>query len=53
VLAADDIAGWSAALGALWRDPEARGKAGAGALVQARERFSEDRYYERLMEIYQ
>jgi glycosyltransferase involved in cell wall biosynthesis len=52
-LAADDVAGWSAALGALWRDPEARGQAGAGALVQARERFSEDRYYERLMEIYQ
>ena len=52
-LAADDVAGWIEALGELWRDPEARGQAGAKALEQARERFSEDRYYERLMGFYQ
>ncbi|MGH2869124.1 MAG: glycosyltransferase family 4 protein [Solirubrobacteraceae bacterium] len=52
-LSAEDVAGFAEALCALWRDPEARGRAGAGALEQARERFSENRYYERLMEIYQ
>ncbi|MGI9183386.1 MAG: glycosyltransferase family 4 protein [Solirubrobacteraceae bacterium] len=52
-LAADNVAGWTEALGALWGDPAARGRAGSEALEQARERCSEDRYYERLMEIYQ
>ncbi len=52
VLNADDVVGWTAALGALWRDPEARGRAGVGALERAREQFSEDRYYERLMGFY-
>jgi glycosyltransferase involved in cell wall biosynthesis len=52
VLPADDVARWGDALGRLWRDPEARRESGESALARARSRFSEDRFYERLMAIY-
>ncbi len=51
-LPAGNIARWSEALAALWRDPAAREQAGRRALERARERLSEDRYYERLMTVY-
>lgn len=47
-----DIASWEGALRALWEDAPRRAELGAAALRGARERFSEDRYYERLMEVY-
>jgi glycosyltransferase involved in cell wall biosynthesis len=53
VVAAGDVSAWGAALGGLWRDPAARARAGSEALQRARERLSEDAYYERLLEIYQ
>jgi glycosyltransferase involved in cell wall biosynthesis len=43
---------WSARLTALFRDASARQTAGDQALETARARFSEDTYYERLLEIY-
>jgi glycosyltransferase involved in cell wall biosynthesis len=52
VLPARDVQRWSDALRALWRDPETRSVRGADALERARSRFSEERYYERLMSIY-
>ena len=52
VLPAGEAAPWSTALAALFRDPSARERAGAAALARARERFSEDAYYARLIEIY-
>ena len=51
-LPADDAASWSRALGELWRSPALRLARGAQGLAAVRERFGEDRYYERLMEIY-
>ncbi len=52
VLPAGHAARWSSALGALWQDPEGRQRAGAAVLEDARARFGEDAYYERLIEIY-
>ena len=52
VLEAGDVTRWSDALGRLWRDPVARGTSGESALARARSLFSEDRFYERLMEVY-
>ena len=43
---------WGRRLAALWSDRQALQRAGDAALQRARARFSEDVYYERLMEIY-
>ncbi|HEY2259326.1 MAG TPA: glycosyltransferase family 4 protein [Solirubrobacteraceae bacterium] len=43
---------WEEALAALWSDPAGRERRGALALERARRLFSEQAYYERLMEIY-
>jgi glycosyltransferase involved in cell wall biosynthesis len=43
---------WIRALAELWRDPEVRAERGSLALGRARERFSEDAYHRRLMEVY-
>ncbi len=51
-LPAGDVACWSKALAELWRNPAAREEAGRLALERAGQRFSEDRYYERLMTVY-
>jgi len=47
-----DPEAWADALGELWRDPDLRRRRGDAALDRARERFSEDAYYERLMASY-
>lgn len=44
--------GWVEAINELWRDPALRVRRGRAALERARQRFSEDAYYERLMQIY-
>jgi glycosyltransferase involved in cell wall biosynthesis len=49
----DDPAAWSDALQTLWRDPERRLAQGRGALARARAQFGEDRYYQRLLAIYE
>ena len=51
-LPAADVAAWSDALAQLWQSPDARAERGAAALARARERFGEDRYYDRLMQLY-
>ena len=51
-LPAADPAAWSDALAELWQSPQARAERGAAALARARERFGEDRYYDRLMTLY-
>lgn len=53
VLPATEIGRWNEALGALWSERERRQHAGETALEDARARFSADRYYERLIEIYE
>ncbi len=52
VLPAADQTAWSDALGELWRDPHLRAERGAAALARGRERFGEDRFYNRLMQLY-
>jgi glycosyltransferase involved in cell wall biosynthesis len=47
-----DAGAWAAALAELWSDPKLRRERGDAALARARERFGEDRYYERLMACY-
>lgn len=51
-LPAQDAGAWTRALDELWRDPSLRSHHGAGALARARERFSEDLFYRRLMAVY-
>ncbi len=51
-LAAADLVGWTAAIRRLHRDPVARQRAGYAALTRARERFSEEDYHSRLLELY-
>jgi glycosyltransferase involved in cell wall biosynthesis len=51
-LPAEDPDAWTVALGELWRDPALRRERGQQVLSSARERFGEDRYYERLMRLY-
>ncbi len=51
-VAAEDPAAWTAALAALWRDPAARAARGEEALERARRRHGEERYLERLLQIY-
>jgi glycosyltransferase involved in cell wall biosynthesis len=48
----DDLTAWGRALSDLWRDPARRRKLGDAALARARELFGEERYYERLMNVY-
>jgi glycosyltransferase involved in cell wall biosynthesis len=43
---------WAAAMRDLWNDPESRSARGNAALERARELFSADRFYARLMDIY-
>lgn len=52
VLDAEAPDAWTAALDALWREPEERQKRGQRALEHARERLSEDAYLSKLLEIY-
>jgi glycosyltransferase involved in cell wall biosynthesis len=47
-----DVDGWADWLATLWADPDARQVQGEEALERARMQFSEDRYHERLLEIY-
>lgn len=51
-LPAQEPSAWTAALARLWRDPADRLACGEAGLARARERHNEDRYYERLMEVY-
>jgi glycosyltransferase involved in cell wall biosynthesis len=53
VLPADDQRAWDAALGELWRSPQARGRFGERALQSARRSLSEGAYYRRLLDIYE
>lgn len=52
VLPPDDTGAWAAALVELWGDPQGRRSSGEAALAAGRERFGEERAYQRLMEIY-
>jgi len=52
VLGADDRDAWASALRELWRAPAVRRERGEEALGLARRVASEERYYERLMEVY-
>jgi glycosyltransferase involved in cell wall biosynthesis len=52
VLPATDLTAWSDALASLWRDPGRRQQIGDAALADARARFSEDVYYEHLIDAY-
>jgi glycosyltransferase involved in cell wall biosynthesis len=49
----EDADAWAAALTRLWADPARRSSAGNELIAGARERLGEERYYERLMEIYE
>jgi glycosyltransferase involved in cell wall biosynthesis len=51
-LPATDRGAWSDALSELWQNPGLRADLGAAALARAHERFGEDRFYDRLMELY-
>ena len=51
-LPATDRAAWSDALSQLWHNPGLRAERGAAALARAHERFGEDRFYARLMQLY-
>jgi glycosyltransferase involved in cell wall biosynthesis len=53
VLGADDRDAWTEALGRLWNDSRERARAADSVLERARDQFSEDRYYARLIEIYE
>jgi glycosyltransferase involved in cell wall biosynthesis len=52
VLPAEDSQAWAARLGALWRDEQGRRSCGEAALELAREKFSEEGAYERLLDAY-
>jgi glycosyltransferase involved in cell wall biosynthesis len=52
-LPARNGAAWASRLSELWRTPQLRAQRGAQALQRARDRFGEDRYYERLMGLYE
>ena len=51
-LPATDRAAWAARLSELWQSARLRAERGAQALERARERFGEQRYYDRLMDLY-
>ncbi|HWF53442.1 MAG TPA: glycosyltransferase family 4 protein [Solirubrobacteraceae bacterium] len=48
----DDVGAWGAALGALWHDGGRRRELGTRALADARARFGEDVYHDRLLALY-
>ena len=52
-LPADDPVPWAQALRALWEDPARRRELGERTLANARARFGERRYHERLLAIYE
>jgi glycosyltransferase involved in cell wall biosynthesis len=52
VLPAQDANAWAQALSQLWHDPVRLRERGQAALQHARERFGEQRHYERLLDIY-
>jgi glycosyltransferase involved in cell wall biosynthesis len=52
VLPVGDGAAWAKALAELWHDPDRRRARGEESLALARELLSEDRYYDRLMQVY-
>jgi glycosyltransferase involved in cell wall biosynthesis len=52
VLPPTNIDAWAEAIAALWADPDLRRRRGQEALARARERFSEDLFYERLLNAY-
>jgi len=51
-LPAEDREAWARALARCWSDPPARRAAGERALQRARGSLGEDRFYERLVEVY-
>ncbi|MGN6870401.1 MAG: glycosyltransferase family 4 protein [Solirubrobacteraceae bacterium] len=51
-LPATDPAAWRAALSGLWQSPRLRAQRGNEAIAWARERYGEERYYERLTRLY-
>ena len=51
-LPATDATAWSDALSELWQDPGMRARRGEHAIARVREEFGEDRYYERLIRLY-
>jgi len=51
-LPATEPTAWSAALSEVWQNPALRADRGEQGIVRAREQFGEDRYYERLMRLY-
>jgi glycosyltransferase involved in cell wall biosynthesis len=52
VVPARDEAAWTARLSELWQSSRLRAQRGAQSLQRARERFGENRYYEKLMGLY-
>jgi glycosyltransferase involved in cell wall biosynthesis len=52
VVPSAEVEGWTTRLSALWSDPGLRQRQGEAALERGRALFSEDRYHERLLEIY-
>jgi glycosyltransferase involved in cell wall biosynthesis len=52
-IAPADTQAWANALATLWTDIPTRQRRGEEALTQAREQFSEDRYYNALISIYE
>jgi glycosyltransferase involved in cell wall biosynthesis len=52
-LPAENPVPWAGALMGLWADPRTRRLTGEDLLTEARLRFGEDRYHERLMRIYE
>lgn len=53
VVAGRDPRAWADALEQLWRDPEQRQRRGSDALERARALFSQERYFNDLMSVYQ
>jgi glycosyltransferase involved in cell wall biosynthesis len=51
-LPATNPAAWRAALSELWQNPELRAQRGNEAIVRARDRHGEERYYEQLTRLY-
>lgn len=52
VLAPEDAGAWTAAVSALWADPQLRARRGNEGLARARDTLGEQRYYDALSAIY-